>query len=143
MPCYAATHAAYLPLFPSLPLHYIAKGSPQLLHSLSPSFHVPPYPMAEKGKANARSRSNDPDVGGPQVLTCLFVLGLQGVEGWAEAREGEIGGRGERRGRGVERMTFELFVRVKQDQNVLAAAREMAAPSSSDGPTVLVAALFT
>jgi hypothetical protein len=43
----------------------------------------------------------------------------------------------------VERMTFELFVRVKQDQNVLAAAREMAAPSSSDGPTVLVAALFT
>jgi hypothetical protein len=43
----------------------------------------------------------------------------------------------------VERMTFELFVRVKQDQNVLAAAREMAAPSSSDGPTVLVAAPFT
>lgn len=35
-------------------------------------------------------------------------------------------------------MTFELFVRVKQDSNVLAAAREMAAPSTSDGPTVLV-----
>lgn len=97
MPCCAATHAAYLPLFPRLPLHYIARRSPQLLHSISPSFHVPPHPMAEKGIANARSRSNDPDVGGPQVLTCLFVLGLQGVEGWAEGREGEIEERREER----------------------------------------------
>lgn len=37
-------------------------------------------------------------------------------------------------------MTFELFVKVKQDRNVLEAAREMASQSISDGPTVLVAA---
>jgi hypothetical protein len=95
MLCYAATHPRRMSPFAFPASRYTT--SPNAAQSFctpgtfSPSFHVPPHPIVQRGIADARSRSNVPNVGGPQVLTCLVVLSSQGLEVRAEGREGERG----------------------------------------------------